>query len=349
MSVVGLHPEDLFDKQLEGELTPSERDRLRAHLDVCDVCRFEQAARVDFHAEALELSALTPPPALPLRPAPSLASRHVAHAGGRRRPRWLVWGLSAAALISASGALAAAGLSGQAPWTAVSPLFAPSAKANERLAPVVKRSSPVRRVSNALVAGASTRASGADVAVELAGPALAPATSALPGEPATAAERRVAARAGRSPSEPARTRRSAPSRDADEATESVKAPHSAAKLFGDANQARRAGDVGRASALYQQLQEQFPGSPEADLSRVTLALLLLDSGDARGALVGFERYLAGPSRSLEAEALVGRARALARLGRRELEISAWREVQRKYAHSVYGRQASERLAALGQP
>jgi hypothetical protein len=107
--------------------------------------------------------------------------------------------------------------------------------------------------------------------------------------------------------------------------------------------------VGRASGLYHLLQDQFPGSPEAELSRVTLALLLLDNGDAQAALSGFERYLAGSSRGLEAEALVGRARALGRLGRRDLEVSAWREVQRKYPRSIYGRQATERLSTLGLP
>jgi TolA-binding protein len=129
----------------------------------------------------------------------------------------------------------------------------------------------------------------------------------------------------------------------------AKEPSSAAKLFGEANQARRSGDIGRASGLYHLLQDQFPGSPEAELSRVTLALLLLDSGDAQAALSGFERYLAGSSRALEAEALVGRARALGRLGRHDLEAAAWREVQRKYSRSIYGRQADERLVALGQP
>jgi TolA-binding protein len=129
----------------------------------------------------------------------------------------------------------------------------------------------------------------------------------------------------------------------------VKEAPSASKLFGEANQARRSGDIGRASGLYHLLQDQFPSSPEAELSRVTLALLLLDSGDAQGALSGFERYLAGSSRALEAEALVGRARALGRLGRRDLEAAAWREVQRKYPRSIYGRQASERLLALGLP
>jgi outer membrane protein assembly factor BamD (BamD/ComL family) len=107
--------------------------------------------------------------------------------------------------------------------------------------------------------------------------------------------------------------------------------------------------VRRASELYRQLQDRFGGSAEAELSRVTLALLQLDSGDARAALVGFERYLAGSSRGLEAEALVGRARALGRLGRRSREIAAWQDVQRRYPRSIYGRQATERLAALGEP
>jgi TolA-binding protein len=101
--------------------------------------------------------------------------------------------------------------------------------------------------------------------------------------------------------------------------------------------------------MYHLLQEQYPGSAEAELSRVTLATLLLNAGDASGALAGFERYLAGPSRALEAEALVGRARALKRLGRKPLEAAAWREVQRRFPSSVYARQATERLTALGPP
>ncbi len=39
-------------------------------------------------------------------------------------------------------------------------------------------------------------------------------------------------------------------------------------------------------------------------------MLLLDRGDAAGALAGFDAYLSRPRRGLEAEALVGRARAL---------------------------------------
>jgi hypothetical protein len=364
MTVVGLHPEDLFDKLLDGELTAAEGERLRAHLAVCDVCRFEHAARLDFQAEALELSALAPPSALPLRPASPGVVRQVASPSRRRRSRWVVWGLSAAALISASGALAAVGLSGKAPWKVASPLFVPSAKSSERLAPAAGRRAAVRRALNGALAPAVVEQLPAtrevDVVVERALPAVTSSASA----PRAARERNVekrieregnveppvAARVDQPPVVPVQTSsRSAPIVRGDEVKEPAREPLTAAKLFGDANQARRSGDVGRASGLYHLLQDQFPGSPEAELSRVTLALLLLDSGDAQGALGGFERYLAGPSRGLEAEALVGRARALARLGRRDLEIAAWREVQRKYARSVYGRQASERLAALGQP
>jgi len=131
--------------------------------------------------------------------------------------------------------------------------------------------------------------------------------------------------------------------------EAAPEPSGAAKLFADANQARRAGQLGKASGLYHLLQDQYSGSSEAELSRVTLATLLLNGGDASGALAGFERYLAGPSRALEAEALVGRARALERLGRRQLETAAWREVQHRFPGSVYARQAAERLTALTSP
>ena len=124
MTVVGLHPEELFDKLLAGELTPAEHERLRQHLHVCDVCRFEYAARLDFQAEALSLSAEGPPPLLPLRT--PLPASVVAAVPVRRRSRLLVWGLAAAALISASGAVASV-VTGVAPWHAMSLMFSQAA------------------------------------------------------------------------------------------------------------------------------------------------------------------------------------------------------------------------------
>ena len=137
MTIVGLHPEELFDKMLDGELLPPERERLLAHLDSCEVCRFEYAARLDFQEEALALSASTAPPVLPLRPLLGIETPLPLPAPRRRRSRALVWGLSAAALIVASGAVAA-GLSGKAPWRSVSLLFAPQAVPVEHASVVPK-------------------------------------------------------------------------------------------------------------------------------------------------------------------------------------------------------------------
>jgi Flp pilus assembly protein TadD len=85
------------------------------------------------------------------------------------------------------------------------------------------------------------------------------------------------------------------------------------------------------------------------LSLVTLAKLQLDRGNAAAALRSFNRYLGGPGRPLEAEALVGRATALRRLGRGGEEAMAWRAIAEKYPDSAYAEQANERLAALSGP
>ena len=248
----------------------------------------------------------------------------------------------------------ASGVVGAAPWRAARLWLSQAAKANEQ-----PPASPPKKAASAAAVRAPAVATVVSPIAEESSTALAPPAAAR----AVSAEARVGGHAEQVPkarplaAQDATSLAAVPSSSGDvssakdgaskEATS--KEPTSAAKLFGEANQARRSGDVGRASGLYHLLQDQFSGSPEAELSRVTLALLLLDNGDAQAALSGFERYLAGSSRGLEAEALVGRARALARLGRRDLEVSAWREVQRKYPRSIYGRQATERLSALGLP
>jgi len=344
MSVSDLHPEELFDKWLEGELTNGERERLQQHLELCSVCRFEFAARVDFQNEALELSAMAPPPALPLRPIGALSKAERPPA--RRRSRIWVLGLCAA-LITVSGVVAA-GLGGRrGAWHQLQRFFEPkvqSSQANRRAEPAVVRRKlqtlpePIPSAS-ALAASPSESSTVPLASSESPAPHVSVAVRTPPRSLAAAAPNSVAPTGG----EAARDEGAA------EQNENATPEATAAELFAQANQARRARDFVRAAELYRLLQERFPGAVEAKLSRVTLGLLQLDTGHAESALDGFERYLAGPSRVLEAEALVGRARALGRLGRREQEISAWREVLSKYPRSIYGRQASERLAALGQP
>jgi outer membrane protein assembly factor BamD (BamD/ComL family) len=120
-------------------------------------------------------------------------------------------------------------------------------------------------------------------------------------------------------------------------------------LFAAANLARRHGDIAEATTLYRLLQARFPGSEEARLSLITYARLELDTGHSTAALALFDQYLRSSRRPLEAEALVGRAHALRRLGRSAEEAAAWQAVARKYPGSAYAEQAAERLPALSSP
>jgi TolA-binding protein len=120
-----------------------------------------------------------------------------------------------------------------------------------------------------------------------------------------------------------------------------------AALFRSANEARRSGDDDRAIALYHALEAQFPNSEEARLSHATLGRLMLDRGDAKMALDDFDKYLSHGG-SLGEEALVGRALALGKLGNRDAEAAAWREVLRRFPKSIHVRQARTRLAALDE-
>lgn len=124
---------------------------------------------------------------------------------------------------------------------------------------------------------------------------------------------------------------------------------SAAEAFSRANQARRDGQSKDAVRLYRALQERFPGSSEALVSRVALGRLLLDRlGDSRGALVQFTSYLASPgSGALREEALVGRALALGKLGQRADERNAWQALLQAAPKSAYAERARARLAELG--
>lgn len=119
---------------------------------------------------------------------------------------------------------------------------------------------------------------------------------------------------------------------------------SAAVLFRMANEARRAGEPQKAGTLYQKLQRQFPGSPQAQLSHVSLGHLLLGSGRVQQALEQFNRALrsAGASR-VQAEAVYGKGLALGRLGRAAEERVIWRRLLANFSESPYAAHARRRL------
>jgi TolA-binding protein len=303
MTVVDFHPEELFDRLLTGGISPAEQERLRAHLEACAVCRFEHAARRDFGTEAREIPSFSMP-AVDLRPGPVSAFEPIR----RRRSRALVWGLVAAGVIAASGALAA--VLKPAWLTAPAPPIPRSAAVHAAPAPVALGSVREQELSDAP-----------------------PQEAALPAQPTNA---------------PHRPRNAEAHPAAAPATPEAEPP-SAQELFARANRARRAAEFTRATSLYRTLQERYPGSAEAELSRVTLATLLLDRGEAAEALSGFERYLAGPSRALEVEAWVGRARALDRLGRQLEATRAWQQVLERFPQTIHARQAADRLSGSRVP
>jgi TolA-binding protein len=131
------------------------------------------------------------------------------------------------------------------------------------------------------------------------------------------------------------------------ATRAVEA-ETAAALFARANRARQSGDARGAIDLYRQLTRRFPQSEEAGVAHVSLGRLLLDrQGDASGALVELDRYLADPRHvALRESCLIGRARALGMLGQRDDERRAWEALLAEYPDSLHVGRARARLGEL---
>jgi hypothetical protein len=122
---------------------------------------------------------------------------------------------------------------------------------------------------------------------------------------------------------------------------------SAGALMRQASRARSLGEIDRAVALLSELQNEFSGTPEAHVSLVSLGKLLMQCGKPNAALQRFSSYLA-TSGPLEEEALVGRARSLAALGRASEERSTWQRLLARFPGSIYAGAARDRMVTLGQ-
>jgi TolA-binding protein len=326
MSVIDIHPEELFDRLTTGTLTESEAERLRGHLATCDVCRFELLARGDFRAELA-----ASPERSPATPQPDAARvRATRRVLVPRRRRALIWASAAALLLMATGALASV-VTGVPPWR----LFA-EAKNDEALPAATVRAAAARPKRGRSAPPEPLAGAGQSAEAQ-------PAETPSSVTPAVANAASAEATPGPSAEPPAALLPVARSKASEARPESP----SAGRLFADANRARARGEIARAVSLYRQLQARYPRSSEAELSELTLSTLLLHMGDARAALAGFDDYLARGTRPLQAEALVGRALARRALGQRALEIAAWKLVAERFAGTSYARRAEERLAALG--
>jgi TolA-binding protein len=300
-----LHPEDLLECDAVGELTPAERERLQMHLRHCAACRLERRVRDDFQRVADDLN-----PDVRALVASALGTKRARSHRLRVRARVarLRFGLVAAALFALTGLAAAA-----AGW----PLLRSALRRPDDAVPRAVSTTVGARFEAHGAAGAPT-----EPVLDTPEPLAIALSSAPPGAP--------------SPGDPAR---------ASVSRASPPPLEDASSLFTAANATRRRGEHERAAALYRRLILRYPASVEAHESLAVLGRMLLDDGDAAGALEAFEAYLSRGG-ALAAEALLGKALALQRLGRPDEERSAWSALVDTYPDSVHADRARARLRDL---
>jgi hypothetical protein len=129
------------------------------------------------------------------------------------------------------------------------------------------------------------------------------------------------------------------------AQRAARAHPSAAILFAQAVSLRKEGKVDASITAHLRLQRLYLAARETRLSFALVGRLLLERGVPEQALAQFNLYLARPG-DVEEEALVGRATALAKLGRSTAEAAAWREVLDHHPGSIYATRARKRLVEL---
>lgn len=316
MKVVDLHPDDLLDKEARGELTEIERTRLETHLARCETCRFEREVRDDFAeelfmAEEEEVPSQRLPPLVsqpeqldqPAPLDPELEEEvKVVERRISTRPGRIRKNLRVALLVAAAVMIGSAATASSVGGR----VWAQVASALSLETTSVEVAAPPTATVVASHAPPQKRV----VAPEPTS-LVVPETSSVPPE---------------SPMVPVAL------------ATPIETP---ASLFDAANKARNAGDYGRAITLHRKLETTFPHSREAQASYATLGRLLLDRGDAMGALQAFDAYKApGP---LDEAVLVGRATALERLGREGEARNTWTQLLRDFPDTPYREHAESRL------
>jgi TolA-binding protein len=123
----------------------------------------------------------------------------------------------------------------------------------------------------------------------------------------------------------------------------------AATVFHKANAALQAGDHSQAGQLYGVLLNRYPSTPEAHASLALFGRMLLDDGNANGALQCFDDYLRKGG-ALREEVMLGRALAFQRIGPRASadEARAWNTLIDSYPSSVHAGRARRRLSELAR-
>lgn len=341
MKTVDLHPEELLEREARGELTPAESDRLRGHLEACNVCRFERLARRDVGAEINRaeevdvqrlLATVLTPEALRRPESPrKVIVRRIA-----LRPRAMLLAAAMVCVASVAGAAVYTELRERVTGHPEDQVEPPSpsrirAKAHGK-----------RGDARDLVASGRSSEGIAAPAPELPNklatlpPSAEPSGTSL--EPPVVFDAHHASFHPSAPSRLGRARVATP-------LSAPEPPAGPAVLFDQANQARHAGDRAGAVQGYRTLLAQYPGSAEAHEALAALGKILLDGGDVARAVSCFDDYLAGGG-ALRQDVMADRALALQRLGRPGDEAAAWSALLASYPASVHGERARRRLVEL---
>lgn len=121
----------------------------------------------------------------------------------------------------------------------------------------------------------------------------------------------------------------------------------AAALLDEAEALQDARQWPEAAEALERLMKTYPKARAALISRITLGNLQLDRlGNPAAALKSFDKYLASKDPMLRKEALLGKASALEKLGRREEEIETLEHLVAEYPTGMQTRRAEQRLSRL---
>lgn len=380
-----LHPEDLLEREENGEaLSAEERAALDAHLGSCVACRLLRQAQLDFQAElGPDLDAPLPGTAEEAEEDPELVRlerelekkvigiRRVPVTGRRARGRVGIALVAAAAvLMIASVAVAARGTR---VWAVLFPQTEEAPAPSEPTEPTTKAAPKPKRTSKKTSRPAPTQQqveakddsddsfesqpqpqsddSTENVVAPAPVPVPAPTACATVAPNAPPVANNAAPRSSVPLIFPPHQKPIGPmlgpyANSVPAGTVTSSAPSAAGALFSNANDARRRGDHAAAAKLYQDLLAQHANAPEAVAARVALGRMLLDDGDAQGALPLFDQYLSDGGGSMREEAMFGRARAYERLGRADMEREAWEKLIASYPQSVHTAHAEARIKEL---
>ena len=292
MSVTGLHPEHLLEKESLGTLDDAERKQLDAHLGQCPACRFERTVRADF---ADELAGEDPPVRISgvLVDAGIEKEKALVVPPPRRARFRLTWLVAAAVLL-----LVATAVASEQTRSVILPFFG------------------VRTVTVVVTAPAPTN------------PPPPVVVNVLP--------------------QPQPTTLPVATEEPKNEVVPVVVQQTSQTIFDEESDARRRGDYERAIALHSELVTKYPKSKEAQVSRVTVARMLLDRGDAASALLGFDAYLRNGGGELSEEAMLGRATSLDRLNKNDEALAAWKTLAEQHPDGPYAAHAQVRIEALSQ-